>query len=98
MTYQTPPVTWYDEIRLHHRPIEVTEELLNEALNVLPPIYATGCFGVGEPKSHNDRNQAERHWFSQRGGKCWGYLGTRSEAESAFPAFYNANGIKLTPA
>lgn len=86
---------WFDAILKNHRPVEVSHDLLNEALSALPPIYACGCFGLGEPHSHNERDEPITHWFCERGGRCWCYMGTREEAESAYRGFVVLLGKRL---
>jgi hypothetical protein len=78
-------VTWYDAIG-GCTPVEVTSELYYTALEVMPPVYATGCFGVGEAHSHDNHGYALRHWFAEIGGKFYGYLGIKSDAILQFGA------------
>lgn len=67
--------------------LECTREHFEHCLNVLPPVYARGCFGVGEPYSHeviDGREYATRHWCCERAGKCWCLFGLKTEAEATF--------------
>jgi len=58
---------------------EVTEELHDHALDILPPVYGKGCFGMGEIYSGDSY-----FWFTKIGEKFFGFLGTQAEAERAF--------------
>lgn len=75
-------VKWYDGLTAE--PVEVTEDLYWEALEVMPPIYRKGCFGVGEPLRHTATGEVVTYWFASRGGSFYGMVGTSGEAEAAF--------------
>lgn len=67
--------------------VECTREHFDYCLNVLPPVYAPGCFGVGEPYSHevvDGRTVTTHHWCSERGGKFLCAFGTKAEAMAIF--------------
>lgn len=66
--------------------VEITEEQAEYMLNVLPPIYGSGCFAVSEPYSHTDEGRARYHWCAKRGAKHFVTLGTKAEAHAAFGA------------
>lgn len=83
ITTETPLATWYDALGID-TPTECTSELLNEALEVMPPVYAAGCFGVGEAYSHTNEGIPVRHWFAEIGGKSYGILQTKFGAVEAF--------------
>lgn len=63
--------------------VEITEEQYDYMLNVLPPIWARGCFGVSEPVSHTDTG-VTYNWTGKYGGKHYICYGTKAEAEQAF--------------
>lgn len=63
--------------------VEITEEQYEHMLNVLPPIYARGCFAMGEPVDHTPEG-VTFHWAARRGDKFFGCYGTRAQAELAF--------------
>lgn len=52
---------------------------------ILPPVAGVGCFGVGEPTSHDSRGEPRRDWFGQIRGQWYAVENaTRAEAEHAF--------------
>ena len=53
--------------------------LILSASRVLPPIYAKGCFGMGECDHGNSY-----FWFAQNGDKYFAVLGEREAAERVF--------------
>lgn len=63
--------------------VEITEEQYQYMLNVLPPIYARGCFAMGEPVAHST-DGVTFHWAGKRGNKYFACYGTRPQAELAF--------------
>lgn len=63
--------------------VEITAGQYEHMLNVLPPIYARGCFGMGEPVEHT-ADGPTYHWAAMRGGKHFACYGTRAQAELAF--------------
>lgn len=63
--------------------VEITTEQYDYMLNVLPPIYARGCFAMGEPVAHTEEG-VTFHWAGRREGKCFACYGTRRDAERAF--------------
>jgi len=63
--------------------VEITEEQHDYMLGVVPPIYARGCFGMGEPVAHTAEG-VTFHWAGQRGGKFFACYGTKAQAELAF--------------
>lgn len=70
--------------REHRRKlVEITREQHDYMLNVLPPIYARGCFAMGEPVAH-ESDGVTYHWAGERAGKYYVCYGTRAEAERAF--------------
>ncbi len=56
---------------------EVTEDIYERFLEVLPPIYGGFCWGVGEPVRDNEQGQALYDCFSRRGGKYF-YIGLKT--------------------
>jgi hypothetical protein len=61
----------------------VTEDLFWYALEVLPPVYAKGCFGMGEAYSGE-----WFYWFMEiKNVGFYGFLGSQAEAEKAFADF-----------
>ena len=76
-------------------PRVTTEERADEALNVLPPVYANGCFGLGEPISHDENTGAAlRDWYAKIGGKWWYVTCTRNEAEMAFATLRKIDNVR----
>lgn len=63
--------------------IEIADEQYQHMLNVLPPIYARGCFAMGEPVAHTEEG-VTYYWASKRGERSFLCYGTRREAETAF--------------
>ena len=63
--------------------VEITEEQHDYMLNVLPPIYARGCFAMGEPVAHS-ADGVTFHWAGKRGNKFFVCYGTKAQAELAF--------------
>ncbi|MCC7075376.1 MAG: DUF1419 domain-containing protein [Deltaproteobacteria bacterium] len=63
--------------------VEITEEQHDYMLNVLPPIYARGCFAMGEPVAHS-ADGVTFHWAGKRGEQFFVCYGTRAQAELAF--------------
>ena len=85
MPQQFPLATTYaDVMNSKAHMIECTQELADDALNALPPYYAPGCFGMGEPHSHADDGAPITVWFAQIGGKWYALLGTRIDAIAVF--------------
>lgn len=63
----------------------VTEELYDEMLNVLPPIYGRGMFAVGEEHSWDyTSNRPIYHCFARIRGECYGVKSTIPAAETIF--------------
>lgn len=77
-------VTWYDQIVQDAPPVEVTEALYFEAMDVMPPIYATGCFAVGEALAHDNHGYPIYHWFAEIRGRYYGFCGLKAHATIAF--------------
>jgi hypothetical protein len=66
--------------------IACTEEHFDYCLEVLPPVYATGFYGLGEAYSHEAAG-VTRHWFKRlNDGRCFCAFGTKAEAAAAFAA------------
>ncbi len=63
--------------------VEITKEQHAYMLNVLPPIYARGCFAMGEPVAHTS-DGVTFHWAGKRGDKFFVCYGTKAQAELAF--------------
>ncbi|MBI1948574.1 MAG: DUF1419 domain-containing protein [Deltaproteobacteria bacterium] len=63
--------------------VEISEEQYEHMLNVLPPLYARGCFAMGEPVEHTAAG-ATYHSAAKRGEKYLACYGTRAQAELAF--------------
>ena len=51
-------------------PVEVPMDLLEEMLNVVPPIYVRGGFMVGECITGDERGNVYAH-FAERNGKAY---------------------------
>ena len=62
---------------------EVSEEFYGEALEVLPPVYVSGGFMVGEPHSHNAAGDEIRALFAEVGGKFYARMCARRDANTA---------------
>lgn len=62
---------------------EITQEQHDYMLNVMPPIYARGCFAMGEPVAHT-KDGVTFHWAGKHGDKYFVCYGTKAEAERAF--------------
>ena len=67
------------------RALVCTEEHFSYCLEVLPPAYAHGFYGVGEPWSHEAAG-VTRHWFAQFGRRFFCTFGLKSDAAAAFAA------------
>lgn len=65
--------------------ITCTQEHAMYCLGVVPPVYATGFFGLGEPDSH-EPGGVTRHWILERPSRCFCTFGTKAEAATAFAA------------
>jgi hypothetical protein len=76
---QTTLVTWYDGLR-DGKVHEVTEDLFYQALNVMPPIEANGCFAMGEPVSSDKHGYPTYYWFMSAKGKYYGFYGIKAHA------------------
>lgn len=63
--------------------VEIDEEQYQYMLDVLPPVYARGCFAMGEPVEHTAQG-VTFHWAGKRGEKFFACYGTKAQAESAF--------------
>lgn len=63
--------------------VEITEDQHDYMLNVLPPIYARGCFAMGEPVAHTPEG-VTFHWAGRRGQRFFLCYGTKTQAELAF--------------
>ena len=63
--------------------VEVTKDQHDDMLDTLPPIWARGCFAMGEPVDHTD-DGVTFHWAGRRGDKYYTCYGTREQAERAF--------------
>jgi len=63
--------------------VEIDEEQYEYMLNVLPPVYARGCFAMGEPVAHTP-DGVTFHWAGKRGDKFFVCYGTKPQAEAAF--------------
>ena len=75
----------FELIKASPVPVEVSAELADYALCVLPPIYGQDMFAMGEPYSGaTDGTGASYYWFAQRAGKYYGFLGSRRQALAAF--------------
>lgn len=89
----------YAEIPRNGTIVEVTERLLNDALNVMPPIYVRGCFALGEPLSHNIYGEGVFYHFAQMADdRCYGMIGTNNEAGHAFKDFHGLPAQDTTTA
>lgn len=79
---------YFDEARANRgKAVECTEEHFDYCLNVLPPVYARGFYGVGEPTSHemvDGTEFATRHWFMQAGKRFFCAFGLKTDAIAAF--------------
>jgi hypothetical protein len=65
--------------------IECTKEHAIHCLEVLPPVYASLFFGLGEPYSH-EPGGVTRHWVMDSMHGCRCTFGTKTEAAAAFAA------------
>jgi hypothetical protein len=63
--------------------VEITKGQHDEMLGTLPPIWARGCFAMGEPIEHTPQGVTFL-WAGRRGDKHYTCYGTRAQAESAF--------------
>ena len=57
--------------------IEVSEETFDQALEILPPLWAKGCFGMGEIHSHT----SEKVYYSVK--ETWGFCPLKVVASGA---------------
>lgn len=78
------PATTYKELKanviIEQNFVEVTEELYDEALEVLPPIWLdNGCFMVDEPITDD-----VYHVFGKKNGKYYGCLCNKGFALNNF--------------
>lgn len=74
----------FERIKNSSQPVVIDEETYWYYLEVLPPIYAKGCFGLGEPYNHNGKGEEITVWCCKREGSYLGFLGTQEEAEKVF--------------
>ena len=81
----------FENIKNSKQPVEIEEETYWYYLEVLPPIYAKGCFGLGEPYDHNNQGEEITVWCCQRNKKFYGFLGTKTEAENIYKNFMRGN-------
>jgi hypothetical protein len=63
--------------------VEIDEEQYHYMLDVLPPIYARGCFAMGEPVAHTT-DGVTFHWAGKCCDRYFACYGTRRQAELAF--------------
>lgn len=79
---------WFDQFPRTGEIVETSEAVANHALEALPPIYAKGCFGLGEPLSHDwETGEAISNFFAQIDGRWYGTIGTKKQAEERFELF-----------
>ena len=62
---------------------EISEQAHDYMLGVLPPIYARGCWAMGEPVTHV-ADGPTFYWCAARGDRFFACYGTRRDAETAF--------------
>lgn len=72
-------------------PTKVDEDTYWYALEVLPPIYAKGCFGMGEQYSFSPDGQPTYYWFTSRkthapDAEFYGIIATKAQAEAILNA------------
>lgn len=89
-TTTTTERNFFDEAKaVRGKAIECTAEHFDYCLNVLPPIYGPGFFGISEPYSHethDGKTVATRHWFAQVGRRFFCAFGIKADAVAAFGA------------
>jgi len=64
--------------------IEVTEKQFWYMLEVLPPIYGPGCYGISEAYHFDPDGKETRIWFRSERGKYYCFFGTRDDAKRLF--------------
>ena len=72
----------FNTVREAKKPVEVDEDFYWYVIEVLPPIYAKGWAGLGEPYSHTSDNRIVTYWVCKRGEKYFCFFGTQNEAEN----------------
>ena len=65
--------------------VEISKEEFYYLLEVLPPIYAKGCYGLSEIVDHTPEGEPILLWFnSHHKGKFTCFHGTRAQAEAEY--------------
>jgi len=61
-----------------------SEDFYWDNMNALPPIYAEGCWGMGEPLDHTAIGEVITLWFAGKPEKAFCMVGTHREALAEF--------------
>lgn len=82
---EVKPVGWVEFMQPHLETVngivEISEELHDDFLNCLPPIYGCGCWAVSEPYDHRGENGSARYsTFSSFASKYF-YHGLKTKAQ-----------------
>jgi len=78
-----PPMDFKTDREVQGQLVEITQQQYDYMLNVMPPLYARGCFAMGEPVDHT-REGVTYHWAAKRSDKFFICYGTKAQAEPAF--------------
>lgn len=77
----------FDHIRANAGTVvPVSDEFADYCLEVVPPYYGKGFFGMGEPYSHED-DEPVTTWILCRHGKHYATHGTQASAQRVFMEF-----------
>lgn len=88
--------TWFDKTRkAKGEAIEVPESHFDYSLNVLPPIYGKGFFGISEAYSHTENDGIITFWFCRHGEGFYSTFGTKSEANEVFTRLRQEKPLKV---
>ena len=80
-----------DDLPLSAWPVEVTNRLYDQSLEILPPAYHAGSFfGMGDPLYYRDGGNSTYYFFTRIHGKCYLTKGTVTEARAAFATLREA--------
>jgi hypothetical protein len=75
-------ISFFEAAQQTKKPVEVDEDFYWYVIEVLPPIYAKGWVGLGEPYSHTSDDKIITYWVCKRGEKYFCFFGTCPEAEA----------------